>query len=678
MFGLTTRYVGCLSIALGTAACGGDFGLDDAAPDGTGDTGEETAGTGGLSGGAGADDAGESSGGETTGGDPNDGGEGAECTEIDCGPNGECVLGDNGTPMCSCDQGHASIGYRCVPCEPSMGTVDLDLPLVVVTGRVLINGDTPPSSEYEDGNLFLRNLATGDEVYLGSTHDAELQATVVPGTYDVVYEHETGGDLVPSNRGVRLEMVEVDNMDELLIDIPVSTVSGDITLGGAAPPQVPYENGQVVLRNLATGDEVLLAETSEGEYLTNIVPGTYAVHYRALASDTIAPANPDAFIETIEVPAPSEIVHTFDIDIPVVHVDGDLTVAGAAPPAVPYENGRITFVDSTTGSEIDVAETREGAYDAVLVPGTYDIFYSRIAGTDIVPANKHARLETFVDLTQSKTHAIDVGAATLSGAMTVAGQPAPSDNSDDGVLSLRDQATGDIAVLGNTHDGSFSRIVVPGTYEVYYGQETAGSTVPTNLNAKVADLVVGPGATASDIDIPAIDVQGTITVNGGTPPTSEYSDGRLYLRNLDTEDSVLLGNTRMGQFSAKIVPGPYEVVYVVETAGDGVPVNAAAILDTVVLDTPQAFDVDVPVVPLSGLITLEGSAPPATTEDHGLLFLEDVDTSDVIFLGDTRNGSYATRVASGRYLIWYRLGASSGQVPSNLDAGLRCIDLTGG
>jgi hypothetical protein len=147
------------------------------------------------------------------------------------------------------------------------------------------------------------------------------------------------------------------------------------------------------------------------------------------------------------------------------------------------------------------------------------------------------------------------------------------------------------------------------------------------------------------------------------------------LRNTQTGDAVLLGNTRMAAFDARVVPGRYDVVYVVETPGAGVPVNAAVTLATVDLDDVDSFDVDVPVIELSGSIRVAGNAPSGSSEDYGQLFLENVTTADTVLLGETRNGVFATRVAAGRYVVWYRVVGSSGLVPQNRDAGLRCVDL---
>lgn len=149
------------------------------------------------------------------------------------------------------------------------------------------------------------------------------------------------------------------------------------------------------------------------------------------------------------------------------------------------------------------------------------------------------------------------------------------------------------------------------------------------------------------------------------------------MRNLTTGDSVLLGNTRQGGYSRRVMPGLYDLVYVVETPGTDVPVNAAAILQSDIDVGPGTqLDIDVPVVTLAGVITLDQAPPPATGEDRARVFLQDVQSDDEILLGSTWAPDFARRLAPGRYLVRYRSELSSGQTPSNRDAAVACYDLS--
>ena len=56
--------------------------------------------------------------------------------------------------------------------------------------------------------------------------------------------------------------------------------------------------------------------------------------------------------------------------------------------------------------------------------------------------------------------------------------------------------------------------------------------------------VIGANAWAQatiNIDIPARPITGTFTMDGETPPASQYESGRVYLRDFRSGDQVLLG-----------------------------------------------------------------------------------------------------------------------------------------
>ena len=78
-------------------------------------------------------------------------------------------------------------------------------------------------------------------------------------------------------------------------------------------------------------------------------------------------------------------------------------------------------------------------------------------------------------------------------------------------LSLRN--AGDNVALGTTAAGSYSRLVVPGTYDLYYAVATAGTGVPSNAAVKVQSGIVVESL-ALNIDVPTTAVSGTITGTG--------------------------------------------------------------------------------------------------------------------------------------------------------------------
>jgi hypothetical protein len=156
-------------------------------------------------------------------------------------------------------------------------------------------------------------------------------------------------------------------------------------------------------------------------------------------------------------------------------------------------------------------------------------------------------------------------------------------------------------------------------------------------------VVIGPGATNLNIDIPVSSVSATITLGGKPlPTTNEYGmDTELYLVSKDTGQwhtlatfDYTVGTISMPTIygptvNPRLVPGTYDLWYchqcdtttgaadiALETdASDAFP-RGLRVLQTGVVVGPGATQlaVDIPVVPTSASVTLAGRALPATNE----------------------------------------------------------------
>ncbi|MBL4686990.1 MAG: hypothetical protein JKY37_20510 [Nannocystaceae bacterium] len=674
--------VACLAVAF-VGACADDSTRADQAPeDGDGAGGTDTAEphqedeTGTAPGSGNPDDGGTDSQGAADGSD-DDGDNGDFACAADCGPAGKCVLSEDGLESCACDVGYTPFGMQCLVCKETSGFTELAIEPVDVAVRVLINGEPAPASNYENAAIWLQDRASGDRVRLGETKDgSRLAASVLPGTYDVMYERLLGGNVVPRNEAAIVGRLDVWDSTEMEIDLQAVDVRGAITLAGAEPPQGNYENGKIVFVDPRTGDEIHVGNTNNGSYAATVLPGKYDVHYQLLLGGDDVPSNRDAFITTVEVKADDSTRAQIDIDVPVIEISGPITLDGASPPQSNYETAALVLVDLTTGDEVLLGETQHGEFSRRVVPGVYDLVYQRILGGDVVPINRRAVLGT-VDVVSEPNFTVAIETATIAGDFTLDDGPMTAAPGEDATVSLLDPKTGDEILLGNLSTGSFNRKVLPGSYDVVYSQLSAAGALPANTGAILQSLDVAPG----DSRVPAIDigtavVTGSILLDGLEPPTSEFSDGRLYLRNQSSGDSVLLGSTRAGEFAATVVPGTYDVVYVVETAGEEVPVNnRATVLSSIDVTDGAELALDIPVFEVLGRLLVNGTRAPSDTGNRGQLLLEDVATGDIIPLGGTNAGDFSRNVTAGRYVVVYEGQASTGIMPANEHAGLACLDL---
>jgi len=138
------------------------------------------------------------------------------------------------------------------------------------------------------------------------------------------------------------------------------------------------------------------------------------------------------------------------------------------------------------------------------------------------------------------------------------------------------------------------------------------SDAPANRLARLHEgVVVAAGAaTVLDADVPATTVSGVITINGAALAAGDTVN--LSLRNA-AGDTVPIAASSTGSYSARVVPGSYDVTY---TAGDAAPgtttpANQLALIATGVVigaAAPTRLDVNIPSATVAGSIAINGVA----------------------------------------------------------------------
>ncbi|MBX7082671.1 MAG: hypothetical protein K1X88_25925 [Nannocystaceae bacterium] len=671
---LLAASTGCLddtASGSGDGVTGGGASTGESADEGgsTGAGESDTDGGGGTT--SGADETGLTAGSDTaTGADTGDMGDPNACAFADCGARGSCMVRNDGTAVCSCASGQVAAGLTCLDCTPVAGQYDVEVASVDARVILTAGGEPLPAVQLESASIELLNPASGERVVLGTTDTGNLTARVIPARYHVLWRWRAGQSVAGNTHAI-IGNLDATGTGVAEIDLSPVTISGRFSFDHVDAQGLQTEYGRVWLRNVGSGDEVLLGETRYGDYSAVVLPGNYEIHYEGVAGQDIAPANRRASLGPLSISADGGDAQVFDIDVATVAIDGSYQLDGGAPPAVDVENARISLRDPATGDEFVLGETRFGSYGVRVVPGQYEIIYEGLSQGTAMPINLRGALGMLDTARDSGD--IAIASATISGAFSVDGVPTPADANDDGVVQLR-SADGGVAVLGNTAQGSYERVVLAGSYEVHYVQDTAGELLPVNADAAIGKLDTGDGVI--DIDIPTVLVDGVITIGAGAPPDSDYDDGWIYLRDTETGDSVLLANTRSGGFATLVVPGTYQLIYAVETAGGQVPINTEGVLlDTVQIDGDQALDVDVPVSALAGAIANVGGEPVGA--ERGSVYLAPVQGGARSLLGSTADAAFAKPVMPGRYLVRYGADVPGAVLPRNPDAPLACIELGG-
>jgi hypothetical protein len=456
--------------------------------------------------------------------------------------------------------------------------LNVDVPGTTVSGTVNINGLTtnPPASKGE-GALWLRN-ASGDSPLLTTTSPAggSYTAMVVPGTYDVYYTLTTPGSLVPKNSSAKVASGVVVGTTPLplTINLLATTVFGTVTIKGAAVTGASKGRCGLALRN-AAGDSATLTPDSfmTGSYSAQIVPGTYDLYYSG--AGTAFPSNTSATLQSGIVVGSSAL--SLNVDVPATTVSGAVTVNGAPLAALNSAPAGFLTLRNAAGDSVPLATTTAGTHSTLVIPGTYDLYYTPIVAVAGAPANASARLETGIVVGASPlTLDVDIPATTLTGAITVGGAAITDYNQGQGIITLVN-AAGDRARLGTTTAGTYSAVVVPGTYDVQYSVGHIGPAVPTNNPSTFKKaIVVGGAALSLNIDVPIATVTGHVTVNGASIAGTSIDANAFFLTlGSASGDNAGFGiiSAPASSYSAVVIPGSYDLFYSLYRGGPGVPSN---------------------------------------------------------------------------------------------------------
>lgn len=375
-------------------------------------------------------------------------------------------------------------------------TEDINVQSVELSGSFSHNGEEMPASEYDDGNFYLET-AEGDRVFLENSHWGSYQKHVITGNYDIYWELETQGDTVPFN--LRARIGSNINIGTGKLDISMSSfaVSGDFSLNGNAFPGTFQHTGRIVFRDQVTGTENELAQTQDGAYSHQVVRGAYDVVYQHLQGEQV-PQNKNAHLSSLVVKSDQ----TVDVDVGGRFFAAPIYHNGALFPADQQQIASIILREPAGVDRALLGRTSQQNLSAMVVPGTYDVYYSHLNG-DEIPQNTMARFMSglIIDppgpvLTGGGGGGIvlEVNSVSITGQMLLNDAPMPALEYDDGLIHLRRQE--DSVLVANTHDQTYQVRVVNqedwAEFLVHYGVESRGDTVPWNGDAQVMCILLDP------------------------------------------------------------------------------------------------------------------------------------------------------------------------------------------
>lgn len=357
--------------------------------------------------------------------------------------------------------------------------VSADLPLAVdvasrsVRTAVTLDGAPFPQSQYDDANLLLRDEVTGVETLLMNTHAPVPIVRLIPGTYDLIYRHETGTGVPLNTAAVVLPDFVVADGAALSHDITSVSVDLDVTLDGAPFPVSQYDDGIIALHDPSTDTDTELGNTHGVFEDLRLIPGTYDVLYSHETGDDVPQNVRGTVLSGVLVDGAP-----LAVDVVSVEVGANLTLDGSPFPESQYDDANLLLVGPATDGEILVGNTHDGVPTARVLAGTYDLIYRHETGDD-VPQNTHFRVLTDQVLDSDTVLARDLVTHTVRTAPTLDGNPFPSNNVGSGRI-WASSGYGDLVIMEDTGDVQHTRMLIAGEYDFIY-QYRGGVGVPENL-----------------------------------------------------------------------------------------------------------------------------------------------------------------------------------------------------
>ena len=484
------------------------------------------------------------------------------------------------------------------------------------------------------------------------------------------------------------------------VDITSTVMGGELLLNsspysGNGGSPVNLERGALLLAAESIGgDDIALGALGDADYQLNLVDDNYRPVYRyeqasvlPQASTEMTPAlvistptsssglpvNPNTSLpDLLDTANPA----AGNVNVPAVGLALQIQLNNQDFPTDASEVAGIYLKLENDTHLIYLGNTNGSLATVTLIPGRYDVIYQYFSGTR-VPRNEHHVLET-INLTNAtvgsiRTEQLNVEAVDIRARFSLDGSDFPISAYDYGLLSLRNGE--DQVQLGESFTQFSSARVIQGDYSAHYSAREIGSQTPANPDALFQDgIVIDNTTTTLNLNVPTTTIYGSFLINGTAPPASAYEYGRIHLRDMNTDASLLLGDTFAQIFEQiRVVPGAYQCEYTFREGGDVVPVNSHLILPEVLAvresgpTAVQRIDCNIPVARITAELTLNGEPFPNSAYDFADILMRRVDNGDEIDMGETFSSALSANVIAGDYDLVYRVQEANGSVPINSD-----------
>lgn len=454
------------------------------------------------------------------------------------------------------------------------GVLDLDLRSVVVQGRVTVNGAAIPAANQASGAIAFKGSGqtpVSTDATGSSTGLASYRLVLLQGSYEVDLQAPpscTVGSPLPCVSGPLKAVTPFTADGTLDLDIPAVQVSGTIQVNGQAVASTDYKYGTVTFQ-LSGGGLASTDVTNVGNglapYQLKLLGGAYDVAYEPRNNDCTAGV--PCIAGSLKKGAALQSSGTLDLNIPMITAQGNVTI-NAQPVVAANETGSLEFRNADGGAVLTATTgpRKLGAYKVTLLPSTYQVSYLPQSATCLSPVAKGpcvgGPIKKGLLLQTTGTLDLDIPSISVSGRVTVNGSAVAGAGTSRGRLVFQ---LSDGAGISTPDLNAYTLRLLPGGYQVSYA--FAGPTCLATETIPCASGVLKPSQSLTttgtlDIDIPLVQANGSVTLDGLPMPAITATRGQLqFILGGSAFVTPNFGSSGVVNYSVALLPGTYEIAH---------------------------------------------------------------------------------------------------------------------
>ena len=603
------------------------------------------------------------------------------------------------------------------------GSLNLDMPRVVVQGTLTLNGAELPEPDdgFGAGSLVFTHVDGHAAAILSLDGETKTyEVGLIPGVYHIDYIGDPAAcskpdepSIFPCNTGRLASDVALTQQGVLDLDIKTVSIQGTVSLNGEALPAIEDADLGVTFSNDSSVVRHALASDQDGRYRLTVVPGTYDIGWDGDEGQCASHKDPS------EHPCNDGVLQknltlqqsgSLDVNVDSVLVNGAITSGGASiDDTDPTSAATLAWVSSESAVPVVTSAYVPGeqaVYSVHLLRGTYDVLwqgnpdYCADLGDDERLPCHTGTIASDLSLGVSGSLDFDLETVRIYGSMTIRGEtPSDEHEASRGTVLLTDQ-DGHVVTLpferANERLQYIANVLV-GTYQPSWSGNPglcADIEIDHDFPCNAGSFGEARGLNTSgelSFDVPSVKLTGQVTLDGQMLPEESDARGQLTFTSSSAgpATSAMFEKDGPANYRMVLLPGTYDISWTPNPAlctknledATAVPCTPGVPAPQQPLQQDGSLPIDITAVTLAGTFTQAGEPlPEPTSSGRGNLVFQGLSAVGVLAMppfepeGDAR---YQVTVYPGSYLIAHQDDpthcAHGSDAPQRINCGYKVV-----